>query len=89
MGELLIEKVYPLDFFDGTIEGPKYFYSVGRILFFSDNYFIKLKVGLGPGSKNSAKLLTLGSLLKLEIEKEINHFHVYGGFFPCYQLDEN
>ena len=74
----MIATSWPWGFFEGVKQGPWEFGSVGGILYYLDNHFVKFKAGLGSSTNNWMELMTLRCLLKLENMKRFDQLYVYG-----------
>lgn len=54
------------------------FCGIGRVLYISNAYFFRFKACFGRGSNKYSKLVTLWSLLKLDIVKKLVSLWVFG-----------
>ena len=73
---MFIEKYFPWCFFNGD-RIPKGFNGVGGVLYFSNDYSIFLKLGLGHGSNKYVEMKTLLILFRVAQNRGIRNLQVY------------
>jgi hypothetical protein len=74
--EVTIDKNKSMGFFDGSSQN--YNCRGGGILYFSDTHYYTLTSGLGAGTNNYAKLMSLKLLLAFTLEHNCKRITVYG-----------
>jgi ribonuclease HI len=58
-------------------QGPKHTSSVGGILYFGDNHYIKVKANVGPRTNNFDELMTIKALVKLALDQGISQIYIF------------
>ena len=79
MGEALIDKFVPWGYFDGACQGIDSICGMGGKLYISNNHLSKFKANLGSGINNDIEFMVLIFLMKLALERGLQHLLVYVG----------
>jgi ribonuclease HI len=74
--EVEIDKYSPWVFFDGASQHNRC--GGGGILYLSDSHYYSMTFGLGMGTNNYAKLMSLKLLIAFAIEKGCHSLNVFG-----------
>jgi hypothetical protein len=73
---LAIDKDISCVYFDRACQ--KALVGIGFVLYWSNSHFLSFKGGLGRGTHNIGKFLTLYYAFKLSMERGVNHLHDFG-----------